>query len=128
MSTGDGSILAMGTVLGHNIMGKFNHGYSLLTITRWSTVLWALISAGIASLVPGKTGYLLIVAFDIMLAGTQPPSVSHGSCIVMHSSSLLRTTSLTSLTSLTARSQVPSSRCLRRSTGSRANPPPPSPP
>jgi len=73
MSTGDGSILAMGTVLGHNIMGKFKHGYSLLTITRWSTVLWAMISAGIASLVPGKTGYLLIVAFDIMLAGTVVP-------------------------------------------------------
>ena len=76
MSTGDGSILAMGTVLGHNIMGKFKTQYSLLTVTRWSTVLWAIISAGIASLVPGKTGYLLIVAFDIMLAGTVVPMIA----------------------------------------------------
>ena len=76
MSTGDGSILALGTVLGHNIMGKFKTNYSLLTVTRWSTILWAIISAGIASLVPGKTGYLLIVAFDIMLAGTVIPMIA----------------------------------------------------
>jgi len=74
MSTGDGAILAMGTVLGHNILGKFGAPKSkLLTVTRISTLFWTLISAGIASSVPGKTGYLLIVAFDIMFAGCVVP-------------------------------------------------------
>ena len=74
MSTGDGAILAMGTVLGHNIMGKFKQTkFSLLSVTRASTLLWAIVAAGIASLVPGKTGYLLIVAFDIMFAGCVVP-------------------------------------------------------
>ena len=74
MSTGDGAILAMGTVLGHNIMGEFKQtNYSLLIVTRASTALWAIIAAGIASLVPGKTGYLLVVAFDIMFAGCVVP-------------------------------------------------------
>jgi len=75
MSTGDGAILAMGTVLGHNIIEKFADGknFNLLKVTRASTLLWAIIAAGIASLVPGKTGYLLIVAFDIMFAGCVIP-------------------------------------------------------
>jgi len=42
-------------------------------VTRASTLLWAIVAAGIASAVPGKTGYLLIVAFDIMFAGCVVP-------------------------------------------------------
>ena len=76
MSTGDGAILAMGTVLGHNILGKFGLSDTpakLLAVTRASTLFWAIVAAGIASAVPGKTGYLLIVAFDIMFAGCVVP-------------------------------------------------------
>jgi len=76
MSTGDGAILAMGTVLGNNILSKFGMTSTpakLLMVTRASTLFWAVISAGIASGVPGKTGYLLIVAFDIMFAGCVIP-------------------------------------------------------
>jgi len=74
MSTGDGAILAMGTVLGHNIVSKFGVPKDkLLTTTRISTLFWALVSGGIASAVPGQTGYLLIVAFDIMFAGCVVP-------------------------------------------------------
>jgi len=74
MSTGDGAILAMSTVLAHNILSKtkVTEGRKL-TVTRISTLLWAAISAGIASGVPGQTAYLLIVAFDIMLAGCVVP-------------------------------------------------------
>ena len=74
MSTGDGAILAMGTVLAHNIVEKFGVGRDkLLLTTRVSTFFWAVVSALIASAVPGKTGYLLIVAFDIMFAGCVVP-------------------------------------------------------
>ena len=38
-----------------------------------STLFWAIVAGGIASAVPGKTGYLLIVAFDIMFAGCVVP-------------------------------------------------------
>lgn len=78
MSTGDGAILAMSTVFSHNLLRKlplayFNENKNLLVTTRISTVLWATLAAGIASSSPGTSGYLLIVAFDIMLAGCVVP-------------------------------------------------------
>ena len=72
MSTGDGAILAMGTVFAHNVVRKVSPAMDdarLLLATRLSTILWAAIAAGIASAMPSQTGYLLVVAFDIMLAG-----------------------------------------------------------
>ena len=143
MSTGDGSILAMGTCFSHNILRRFApfEQSKLLRITRahpplrlpppraarppasrplWlstpppahrrpvhglrasgagiSTVFWTAlsigmparagptrhvhvlshphvmnVSLGIACAAPDQTGYLLIVAFDIMLAGSVIP-------------------------------------------------------
>ena len=78
MSTGDGAILAMSTVLSHNLLRKLPVPFledngNLLTIARVATVLWAVIGAIIAGTVPNETGYLLIVAFDIMLAGAIVP-------------------------------------------------------
>mmetsp|Transcript_19038 Transcript_19038/g.62218 ORF Transcript_19038/g.62218 Transcript_19038/m.62218 type:complete len:238 (-) Transcript_19038:239-952(-) len=75
MSTGDGSILAMGTCFSHNILRRFApfEQSKLLRITRISTVFWTALSIGIACAVPDQTGYLLIVAFDIMLAGSVIP-------------------------------------------------------
>jgi len=79
MSTGDGAILAMGTVFAHNLVRKvwgktgFADDTMLLKATRVSTILWAGLAGIIASADPTKTGYLLIVAFDIMLAGCIVP-------------------------------------------------------
>lgn len=89
MSTCDGAILAMGTVFSHNIMrnlGAFLPFVSsnliteenLLTMARVVSVPLAVISALIASFyrsshAAGATGYLLIVAFDIVLASVVVP-------------------------------------------------------
>ena len=124
MSTGDGSILAMGTCFSHNILRKFMPfpDEKLLVITRGaprplcpprsspalsdlqplrtsfplpkarttphparivtpdrivyatvSTIFWTILSIAIAMAVPDQTGLLLIVAFDIMLAGSVIP-------------------------------------------------------
>lgn len=78
MSTGDGAILAMSTVWSHNVMRKlpiafFQDEANLLKAARMFTVIWAPIAAGIASSAPDSSGYFLIVAFDIMLAGSVVP-------------------------------------------------------
>jgi len=78
MSTGDGAILAMSTVFSHNILRKlpvpfFQEDKNLLLMARVGTMIWAPIAALIASLNVGTSGYLLIVAFDIMLAGSVVP-------------------------------------------------------
>ncbi|KAL3762641.1 hypothetical protein ACHAW5_007212 [Stephanodiscus triporus] len=83
MSTCDGAILAMGTVMSHNILrniGEFLPFSSrivtdknLLFAARVSTLPMTIISGLIASFfrsnhAAGATGYLLIVAFDVVLA------------------------------------------------------------
>ncbi len=75
MSTGDGAILAMGTVFSHNLVRKLKwvKDSNLLFVTRLSTIFWAALGGAIASGSPGVSGYLLIVAFDIMLAGCVVP-------------------------------------------------------
>ncbi|KAL7468369.1 hypothetical protein ACHAXS_008592 [Conticribra weissflogii] len=89
MSTCDGAILAMGTVFSHNILR--NVGYflpyvskdfieeeNLITVARIISVPFTMASAVIATLYRsnhslGATGYLLIVAFDIVLASVVVP-------------------------------------------------------
>jgi len=75
MSTGDGAILAMSTVFAHNLLRKVMplDDSKLLIIARAATIIWAPIAAAIASSTPNLSGYLLIVAFDIMLAGSVVP-------------------------------------------------------
>ena len=46
---------------------------NLLTMARLSTLVWAPVAALLASAFATQTGYLLIVAFDIMLAGSVVP-------------------------------------------------------
>jgi len=79
MSTADGAILAMGTVWSHNITRQLDSWYpslvtpeNLLTVARLSTIPFSLAATIIAS-ETRQTGYLLIVAFDIMLAGVVAP-------------------------------------------------------
>lgn len=81
MSTCDGAILAMGTVFSHNIMRNFGSCISndnLLTIARFASIPLTAISAAIAAYYKsshslGATGYLLIVAFDVVLASVVVP-------------------------------------------------------
>lgn len=85
MSTADGAILAMGTVFSHNVMRQFDTVLpnfvtpkTLLTITRLSTIPFTIASACIAAYYrnghpAGATGYLLIVAFDVVLATVVVP-------------------------------------------------------
>lgn len=82
MSTADGAILAMGTVFSHNIVRQVNVIFhqeisddTLLHMARVSTLPFALASALIAAFYkgPGGTGYLLIVAFDIVFATVVVP-------------------------------------------------------
>lgn len=89
MSTCDGAILAMGTVFSNNIMRNFgsflpcvstnliNDG-NLLTAARAISVPFTIAAALIASFYrsshsAGATGYLLIVAFDVVLASVVVP-------------------------------------------------------
>ncbi|CAN0077118.1 unnamed protein product [Pylaiella littoralis] len=78
MSTSDGAILAISTVLSHNIARKAIPGgesltdHTLLKIVRGSIVPITLIASIVASTY-AQTGYLLIVAFDIVLAGCIAP-------------------------------------------------------
>lgn len=109
MSTCDGAILAMGTVFSHNIMrnlGAFLPFISneivtdqnLLTMARVISVPFTIAAALIASYYrsshsAGATGYLLIVAFDIVLASvvvplfgcfyTKKPSPLAGFCAII---------------------------------------------
>jgi Na+/proline symporter len=85
MSTCDGAILAMGTVFSHNIVrhvGSFIPCFShkniitnenLLSVARFASVPLTVIAALIAAYYrsshsAGATGYLLIVAFDVVFA------------------------------------------------------------
>ncbi|KAG7347179.1 sodium:solute symporter [Nitzschia inconspicua] len=80
MSTADGAILAMGTVFAHNIVRQLDvwrpdliSAENLLWATRLATIPLSLSSTLIAAYYTsdnpqGATGYLLIVAFDVMLA------------------------------------------------------------
>ena len=80
MSTSDGAILALGTVFSHNLMrhvAPFSEE-KLLSFARFATVPFAFIAMLIASFYQsehpaGATGYLLIVAFDVVLAGCIVP-------------------------------------------------------
>lgn len=85
MSTADGAILAMGTVFSHNVLRQLDSfipglitSENLLLAARVSTVPFTIVSACIASFykssdsAAGATGYLLIVAFDIVLATVVP--------------------------------------------------------
>ena len=74
MSTADGAILAMGTVFAHNVVRQLDGIYprlitadNLLTSARISTLPFTIIAAILAAFYQ-KTGYLLIVAFDIVFA------------------------------------------------------------
>lgn len=80
MSTADGAILAMGTVFAHNIVRQLDGirpdlvtPKNLLRVTRIATVPVTLASGLIATYNAGQTGYLLIVAFDIMLSSVVVP-------------------------------------------------------
>jgi len=78
MSTGDGAILAMSTVFSHNVLRKLpvpwlQEDKNLLILARVVTVIWAPLAAIVASMNVDSSGYLLIVAFDIMLAGSVIP-------------------------------------------------------
>ncbi|CAM9703548.1 unnamed protein product [Ascophyllum nodosum] len=78
MSTSDGAILAISTVLSHNIARKAFPGGSafsdqtLLFVVRVAVVPVTMVACIVASLY-NNTGYLLIVAFDIVLAGCIAP-------------------------------------------------------
>ena len=85
MSTCDGAILAMGTVMSHNVVRQFDRWFpslvtpdNLLNVSRVTTLPFTLISTFIAAFYrsshsAGATGYLLIVAFDIVFATTVVP-------------------------------------------------------
>mmetsp|Transcript_12511 Transcript_12511/g.37568 ORF Transcript_12511/g.37568 Transcript_12511/m.37568 type:complete len:227 (-) Transcript_12511:184-864(-) len=75
MSTADGAILALSTVLSHNIARRMPFGVSednLLMIVRSAGFPITIIACLIASFT-ATTGYLLIVAFDVVLAGCVVP-------------------------------------------------------
>ena len=68
----------MSTVFAHKLLRKlpipfFKDDKNLLIVARLATILWAPIAAAVASASSGTSGYLLIVAFDIMLAGSVVP-------------------------------------------------------
>lgn len=75
MSTSDGSILALSTVLSHNVARKLPIGISeknLLWVSRLAGLPVTLIACLVA-ISTDQTAYLLVVAFDIMLAGSIVP-------------------------------------------------------
>ena len=80
MSTADGAILAMGTCFAHNIMRQLNPWFpglinnnNLVSMARLSSIPLTVASTLIATRSPGSTGYLLIVAFDVVLATAVVP-------------------------------------------------------
>lgn len=81
MSTADGAILAMGTVFSHNVVrqiGGQTVTKHLLAVSRFMTLPFALSATLIANYYrsdhpQGATGYLLIVAFDVVLATVVAP-------------------------------------------------------
>jgi len=87
MSTADGAVLAMGTVLSHNILRQLDTWFpqiitpdNLLMMARLATIPCTLASTLVAayyhsSRPGGGTGALLIVAFDVVLATVVVPLV-----------------------------------------------------
>ena len=82
LSTASGAVLAMGTVFSHNIVRQLDAKWpdlvttdTLLFMARLMTLPFALISACLAAYYR-ETGYLLIVAFDIVLASVVTPLVA----------------------------------------------------
>jgi Na+/proline symporter len=85
MSTADGAILAMGTVFSHNVVRHLDPFFpglvtneNLLTAARLATIPLTLAATFIAAYYQsdnpaGSTGYLLIVAFDVVLATVVVP-------------------------------------------------------
>jgi hypothetical protein len=75
MSTADGAILAMGTTFANNILRNIAwvSDDNLLQASRISTIPFAVISGFIATFNAGNTGYLLVVAFDVVLAAAVVP-------------------------------------------------------
>ena len=89
MSTCDGAILAMGTVFSHNVIRNVGSIFpsvgnniinddNLLTVARIASVPFTVISALVAAYYrsnhsAGATGYLLIVAFDVVFATAVVP-------------------------------------------------------
>ena len=85
MSTADGAILAIGSVTSHNLVRQLNYFYpdlvndnNLVMIARVATLPLAIVSTLIAAYLnsahsAGATGYLLIVAFDVVLATVVVP-------------------------------------------------------
>lgn len=85
MSTADGAILAMGTVMSHNVLRQLDDFFpslvtpdNLLLMARFTTIPFTLASTLIAAYYrsshsTGGTGYLLIVAFDIVFATVVTP-------------------------------------------------------
>jgi len=79
LSTASGAVLAMGTVFSHNILRQLDVKWphlvtddTLLQMARLMTFPFALTSACLAAYYR-ETGYLLIVAFDIVLASVVAP-------------------------------------------------------
>jgi Na+/proline symporter len=79
LSTASGAILAMGTVFTHNMVRQLDHKFpnlvtpdNLLTMARVMTIPFTITSACLAAYYR-ETGYLLIVAFDIVLATVVAP-------------------------------------------------------
>ena len=82
MSTASGAILAMGTVFSHNVMRQLDAyvpnlvtDKNLVLAARLSTIPFSITSTLIAAYYKsgGATGYLLIVAFDVVLATAVAP-------------------------------------------------------
>ena len=85
MSTSDGAILAMSTVASHNLFGNLPRflpkhfsedlvtTQNKLTLTRFFGVPCTVAAILIACYKADTTGYLLVVAFDIVLAGCVVP-------------------------------------------------------
>ena len=81
MSTSSGAILAMGTVFSHNIMRQLDSYFpnlvtadTLLLAARVSSIPFAF-AATLIAVYYGETGYLLIVAFDVVLATVVAPLI-----------------------------------------------------
>ena len=89
MSTCDGAILAMGTVFSHNVVRNIGSFFpcvgdsvvssdNLLKVARIASIPFTIISTLIAAYYrsshsAGATGYLLIVAFDVVFASVVVP-------------------------------------------------------
>ncbi len=89
MSTCDGAILAMGTVLSHNVVRNLHSFFpcfgdsivtneNLLKLARFASVPLTVIATLVAAYYrsshsAGATGYLLIVAFDVVFASVVVP-------------------------------------------------------